>query len=443
MSIIGNPIMAGASGPAARIFVAGLSETDTVTATNGSKTKVGVWTQKPNPAYVVPDGYTQLEYIESTGTQYINTGLTMESGFHIKGVIQYTAISDGVNGLFGTDGTSDNARNNFGYLYASNGSGWFVGRGGYFRGGSASLNTEYSFDVCNIYQKFFCKINGVDVTQSAGIGDNQNRTSGEMPLFRCGVGSSYTYSNIKLKSFYVYETEDETALLRNFVPAKRNSDSVIGLYDLVNDVFYTNVGTGEFIAGAEVPQTFDGFLIKPIRDLGTWTVTATDGINTATQDVLVDVITEYEIEMTYKLWLYKNGDEFENVTGGWQKTYFANGSGGTATKNETNLYMVGANASTWGNCGFATVNPISCEGYSKLYILADNHPASGSRNFANVTNGYGNQGDSFVQELLLSTIGDNLIIDASDLLSNLNNKHLFINAANYTHTMTIHSVWLE
>ena len=41
-----------------------------------------------------------------------------------------------------------------------------------------------------------------------------------------------------------------------------------------------------------------GFLIYPIKDIGTWTVTATDGTKTATQDVLVDVITEYEIEMS-------------------------------------------------------------------------------------------------------------------------------------------------
>ena len=43
-----------------------------------------------------------------------------------------------------------------------------------------------------------------------------------------------------------------------------------------------------------------GFLIYPIKDIGTWTVTATDGINTATQDVLVDVITEYTISLSIK-----------------------------------------------------------------------------------------------------------------------------------------------
>ena len=47
---------------------------------DGSKTKAGVWTQIPNPVYVIlPDGYTQLEYIESNGMQLIqligqNTG---------------------------------------------------------------------------------------------------------------------------------------------------------------------------------------------------------------------------------------------------------------------------------------------------------------------------------------------------------------------------------
>ena len=62
--------------------------------------------------------------------------------------------------------------------------------------------------------------------------------------------------------------------------------------------FYGNSGTGTFNAGPEITQTIDGHMLSPIRDYGTWTVTATDGTKTATQDVLVDVITDYEIEMS-------------------------------------------------------------------------------------------------------------------------------------------------
>ena len=74
--IIGDGIVLGAGGEKASIFVTGLSETDTVTATKGSKTLTGKWTQIPNPvAHGLPDGYTELEYIESTGTQRIDTGV--------------------------------------------------------------------------------------------------------------------------------------------------------------------------------------------------------------------------------------------------------------------------------------------------------------------------------------------------------------------------------
>ena len=70
------------------------------------------------------------------------------------------------------------------------------------------------------------------------------------------------------------------------------------MYDIVSNTFLINSGSGTFGKGSEIPQTIDGHMISKIRDFGTWTVTATDGTSTATQDVLVDVITNYEIEMS-------------------------------------------------------------------------------------------------------------------------------------------------
>ena len=130
----------------------------------------------------------------------------------------------------------------------------------------------------------------------------------------------------------------------------------------MNDVFYTNAGTGEFVAGPEVPQTIGGFLIKPIRDLGTWTVTATDGTDTYTQDVLVDVITEYEIEITKKLYLYRDGDECEGVTGGWSNSGYLADSSRTrsATKNDDSIYF-----DEYLECA-GTANSIDLSPWSKL-----------------------------------------------------------------------------
>jgi hypothetical protein len=40
------------------------------------------------------------------------------------------------------------------------------------------------------------------------------------------------------------------ALIRDFIPARRNSDGYVGLYDIINNVFYGNSGSGNFTAGS-------------------------------------------------------------------------------------------------------------------------------------------------------------------------------------------------
>ena len=45
---------------------------------------------------------------------------------------------------------------------------------------------------------------------------------------------------------------NDNILVRHFIPARRKSDSVLGMYDLVNKTFYTNSGSGSFTAGSEV-----------------------------------------------------------------------------------------------------------------------------------------------------------------------------------------------
>ena len=48
---------------------------------------------------------------------------------------------------------------------------------------------------------------------------------------------------------YNFKMYDNDALVRNFIPCYRKSDNAAGLYDTVNNVFYTNAGTGKFIIG--------------------------------------------------------------------------------------------------------------------------------------------------------------------------------------------------
>ena len=51
---------------------------------------------------------------------------------------------------------------------------------------------------------------------------------------------------------YYLQITDGMNTVRNFIPARRNSDGVLGMYDTVSNTFFTNAGTGEFIAGPMV-----------------------------------------------------------------------------------------------------------------------------------------------------------------------------------------------
>ena len=281
----------GGGGPAASIFVKGLSQTDTVTATNGSKTKTGVWTQKPNPEIVVPDGYTQLEYIESSGTQYIDTEFKPNGTTKI--VCDFQMVNQGTEqqGVFGSR-PGESRRFSL-----------FTGHG------TSSLQVDYntseslaisgnSISGLNLNNR-----NTIEVSNSLIINGNTIKTVSAVSFTSTynlflfannNVGTAQLLGTLKLYSCQIY---DNGLLVRDFIPCKK-ANGTVGMLDNVNSVFYGNAGTGVFTAGAEVPQTIYGFLIKPIRDFGTWTVTATDGAKTATQDVLVDVMTEYEIEMS-------------------------------------------------------------------------------------------------------------------------------------------------
>ena len=68
------------------------------------------------------------------------------------------------------------------------------------------------------------------------MGDLQNIYSGT------GV-----VSNLRRSKIY-----GNGSLSLDLIPAKRKSDSVVGMYDVVSNTFYTNNGTGTFGAGNNV-----------------------------------------------------------------------------------------------------------------------------------------------------------------------------------------------
>ena len=195
--------------------------------------------------------YQQVEYLESNGTQYIDTGLSMPNGFRANGL--YEIIQTGTTGgIIGTySGTSPYKRNFYDYTPDNK---WLVGFGGdayqYF--GQADTNIKYLFNISNILNKETIEVNGTSYTFSP-IGTPGAKINYNLYLFALNVDNAPNhYSKIKLYKLKIYDEND--TLVRHFIPVIRKADNKPGMYDKVTGNFYTNLGTGEFTYGDKVNQ---------------------------------------------------------------------------------------------------------------------------------------------------------------------------------------------
>ncbi len=72
-----------------------------------------------------------------------------------------------------------------------------------------------------------------------------------------------------------------------------------------------------------------GYWLFAGLDIGTWTVTATDPTDpTKTDSDTVEILTEGQsvsVTLSYALWLFKEGDQFDDVTGGWNANGYSTG----------------------------------------------------------------------------------------------------------------------
>lgn len=115
-----------------------------------------------------------------------------------------------------------------------------------------------------------------------------------------------------------------------------------------------------------------GYMMFILPAIGTWTVTATDPADpTNTDSETVEITKEGEsvsVKLSYRLWLYKEGNEYTDITGGWEKRAQNNGSGGSLTKGISSMTVTGSSNTSVGGCGGGTVNVIDLREISTIYI---------------------------------------------------------------------------
>ena len=193
------------------------------------------WYEIIENAYGLPNGYTALEYLQGKGSTHIVPGVTINSNLKID--IKYEILTPGWL-LGGTTGES-------GRWGVTSSNTFFSGTSGV--ADISSATNLSGINTATFNYKTGATVNGVNIP----FGTEQtygNVTAKQFYLFSAdGTGVSTQEHKIYYANIYNGET-----LVRSLVPAKRNSDNVLGMYDTVSGQFFTNQGSGTFVAGPEI-----------------------------------------------------------------------------------------------------------------------------------------------------------------------------------------------
>lgn len=191
--------------------------------------------------------YTEVEYIQSSGTQYINTGLNSTDGYNYEFKVNYLSSNGAVFGR------ATSYRNDYFYVNSSLVAKYNC-RNKDTTISNISLNTDYILTAGSVLNNSYASINNENVSISTNTNTIIDKN---VYLFAYINGSNQISWKSSMKMYYgkIWNSSDQ--LVAYYVPAKRKADNVVGLYDVVSSTFLQNSGSGSFTAGQEVNVSYN------------------------------------------------------------------------------------------------------------------------------------------------------------------------------------------
>lgn len=185
----------------------------------------------------LPVGYTELDYIETTGSgqsneggsgQYINTEFVANQDTRMVCEIMW------MGGMHGFGARSSVSNKNFSVRVISDK--WQFGYGNGVTTGTVSAERNWQV---------------VDINKNQLFVDGELSVERDYTEFKCAYAvaigairaAAVYFGSARYRSCQIY---DDGVLVRDFIPCK-NAEGEVGMYDTVNAKFYGNAGTGEFL----------------------------------------------------------------------------------------------------------------------------------------------------------------------------------------------------
>lgn len=186
----------------------------------------------------LPSDHVPLNYIQSNGTQCIDTLYNFKSNnVKIEIEFEYTGSNGGSSIMGCQDTTITNASGVI--VYGSNPNVYNGASYGVNIGWRTSLNTVYKMIIELNEGSIIGTLNGNVYTGSYKGAINTTET---FTLFGCHIDNKYKeFASMRLWLCKMY---DDNILVRDYIPF--NAAGEYGLFDKVNYQFYGNAGTGSF-----------------------------------------------------------------------------------------------------------------------------------------------------------------------------------------------------
>lgn len=187
-----------------------------------------------------------VEYLESSGTQYIDTGYkpTNTTGHYM--IMSYNTVNNSVP--FGTMVSGNGVVGPY-YASTSSNTGWWTRWGSTepYASFTVTANTKYSVYI-NYNND---RVSRVDNTiLSNNLPSFTEGAYGNLTLFRRNYSAAYAYFTGKI---YCYQMTDGTNLVRDMIPVK-DENGVGYMFDKITHTLFANAGTGSFVVGSELKK---------------------------------------------------------------------------------------------------------------------------------------------------------------------------------------------
>lgn len=187
-----------------------------------------------------------------------------------------------------------------------------------------------------------------------------------------GTDAKATFKGLTTGTWTVTMTNGSQTVTRN-VTITADYSLTMAYFSATIAVTYPAGSTCTCTNGSTVltaPDTSGSYTFT-VPNAGTWTVSCTDGTQTASTTVTVTADGEaVNVKLAYDLRLFDNGDECTDTTGGWTNAGYTYDALLT-TPPEISDGRIQLYGKPGGNTGIGTAQSIDLTGYSKLVIDRD------------------------------------------------------------------------